>query len=307
MRWTAVVNPTAGRGRTRKLLPRLRGALEARGAEVYVSTDALDGQRAARAACAAGHGVVACGGDGTVGELAEVAAEAKAPLAIVPSCAGNDFARDLGIDTHHPLDAVELLDTGRSGIVDLGAVRLDDGSTHTFTSVAYSGFDAETNRWANGVKWATGTSLYVAATLRTLARYRPQPMRVRVDDQAWDGDAWLVAVGNSRFYGGGMMIAPGAEVDDGLLDVCVLGASSVLDFLRCFGRVFSGRHVELETVATFRGAHVEIDSDGASMRLEVWASGERVGPLPAAIDVQPAALSVIVPADAPVRAAPTGP
>ena len=307
MRWTAVVNPTAGRGRTRSLLPDLRTALEARGADVYVSTDARDGQRAAREAFAAGRGVIACGGDGTVGELAEVAAVAEAPLAIVPSGAGNDFARHLGIDIRHPLDAVKLLDTGQPGIVDLGAIHLDDGSTHMFTSVAYSGFDAETNRWANGVRWATGTSLYVAATLRTLARYRPQPMRVRVDDQTWKGDAWLVAVGNSRFYGGGMMITPGAEVDDGLLDVCVLGATSVLEFLGCFARVFAGRHVAQPSVVTFRGAHIEIDSDGATLPMEIWASGERVGPLPARIDVQPAALSVVVPTDAPVRGAPTGP
>lgn len=269
--------------------------------------DARDGQRAAREAFAVGRGVVACGGDGTVGELAEVAADAEAPLAIVPSGSGNDFARHLGIDVRHPLNAVELLETGRRGAVDLGCVHLEDGSAHMFTSVAYSGFDAETNRWANGVRWATGTSLYVAATLRTLARYRPQPMRVRVDDQTWEGDAWLVAVGNSRFYGGGMMITPGAEVDDGLLDVCVIGARSVLEFLRCFGRVFQGRHVAQRDVATFRGAHVEIDSDRARLPMEVWAAGERVGPMPAQVDVQPGALSVVVPVDAPVRAAPTGP
>ena len=272
-----------------------------------MSTDARDGQRAAREAFAAGRGVVACGGDGTVGELAEVAAEAEAPLAIVPSGAGNDFARHLGIDIRHPLDAVELLDIGRRGAVDLGCVSLDDGSAHRFTSVAYSGFDAETNRWANGVRWATGTPLYVIATLRTLASYRPQPLRVRVDDQSWEGDAWLVAVGNSRYYGGGMMITPGAEVDDGLLDVCVLGATSVIEFLRCFGRVFTGRHVARRSVATFRGAHIDIDSGGAPLPMEIWASGERIGPLPARIDVQPAALSVVVPPDAPVRAASTGP
>jgi diacylglycerol kinase (ATP) len=289
------------------LLPRLRVALEARGADVYVSSDADDGRRAARDAYAGGRGVVACGGDGTVCGLAGVAAEAGGPLAILPTGAGNDFARHLGLDPRRPIDAADLLETGRQALVDLGRIRLTDGATSFFTTVANTGFDAEANRWANGVRWATGTTLYVLAVLRTLARYRPQPVRVRVDEQCWEGDAWLVAVGNSRYYAGGMMITPGAEVDDGLLDVCVLGPASVGEFLWRFPSVFKGRHVEAETAATFRGAKVELDTNGARIPLEVWASGERIGPLPASIDVTPAALSVTVPEESPVLRRPPAP
>ncbi|MBA2327292.1 MAG: diacylglycerol kinase family lipid kinase, partial [Actinobacteria bacterium] len=120
MRWTAVVNPSAGRGRTRKLLPRLTDAFERVDVDVSVSTDFDDARATARRAFDAGHGVVACGGDGTVSELAGLAAETGGVLAMVPTGAGNDFARHLGLDLRRPLEAVRLLETGRLGSVDLG-------------------------------------------------------------------------------------------------------------------------------------------------------------------------------------------
>src|SRR5206468_2535121 len=82
--------------------------------------------------------------------------------------------------------------------------------------------------------WTSGTPLYVMATLRTLATYSPGRFRITVDDTSIDTEAWLVAVGNTRTYAGGMMIMPAANVYDGLLDVCVVGPVSRLDFLRTF-------------------------------------------------------------------------
>ena len=126
MRWTAVVNPTAGRGRTRKLLPRLVDALAGTDldVDVRVSEDLDDAIRIARRAFDDGRGVVACGGDGTVNALAGVAADHGGVLGIVPTGAGNDFARHLGLDRRHWLDAVALLETGQIGAVDLGRAEL---------------------------------------------------------------------------------------------------------------------------------------------------------------------------------------
>lgn len=299
VQWTAVVNPSAGRGRTRKLLGRLSDAFAALDVDVHVSSDAADGCRAARDAFKQGRGVVACGGDGTVSELAAEAAASHQPFALVPTGAGNDFARHLGIDPKRPLDAIELLRTGRLGLADLGRARAGDGTERVFTTVANAGFDAEANRWANNVSWVTGTPLYVLAVLRTLAVYKPTPLEVRVGEEVWRGDARLVAVGNARGYGGGMKIAPAAAIDDGMLDVCIVGAVPRIRFLATFPRVFSGRHVTMRDVTTMRGARVEIrsaaaDADDASPT-ELWASGERVGPLPGRVEVWPAALRVMVP------------
>jgi diacylglycerol kinase (ATP) len=297
-RWTAIVNPTAGRGRTRRLLPGLRDALRARDVPVHVPTSAEDGWTLARAAIEAGSGVIACGGDGTVAGLAGVAAETGGQLAVVPSGAGNDFARHIRLDDHEPLAALELLTTGRMASVDLIRAKSADGTKAWCTTVANTGFDAEANRWANGVNALTGTPLYVAAVLRTTITYRPQPVVVRVDDDEWRGRAWLVAVGNTRCYAGGMAIAPGAEIDDGLIDVCIIGDVPLAKFLVRFPQVFRGTHVHIDGVVTFRGRRVELAPDGDGIPLELWASGERVGALPGSVEVAPGALRVLVPRDA---------
>jgi diacylglycerol kinase (ATP) len=301
VRWTAVVNPTAGRGRTKKLLPRLRSALEAVGVSVHVAGDLDDSLDTARRAVDRGEGVVACGGDGTVSELAAIVADGCGVLGIVPTGAGNDFARHLGIDPRQPLAAVDALTAGRVGAVDLGLAQSADGIAAVFTTVANTGFDADANRWANDVRWATGVPLYVAAMLRTLAAYRPQPLRVSVDGVTWEGDAWLAAVANTRYYAGGMMIAPGAEVDDGALDVCIVRGTSTAELLMRFPRVYRGTHVGLKSVVTMRGSLVELESVGGDRPMEVWASGERIGPLPASIELQPGALQVALPSGAPVH------
>src|SRR5437867_5324095 len=111
-KWTAVVNPTAGRGRTRKLLPRINEECQRLGIQVEVPLDVEGTERAARAAFDRGHGVLACGGDGTVSLLASLASHAGAALGIVPTGAGNDFARHLGIDHRRPLDALQLPGVG---------------------------------------------------------------------------------------------------------------------------------------------------------------------------------------------------
>jgi diacylglycerol kinase (ATP) len=308
MRWRAVVNPSAGRGRTRKLLPRLTDAFAATGldVDVCVSVDLDDAVRLAREAFDDGRGVAACGGDGTVNALAGVAADHCGVLAIVPTGAGNDFARHLGLDRRRWLDTIPLLTTGQLGTVDLGRAQLTGedehggGTVRWFTSVANAGFDSEANRWANGVQWASGTTLYVLAVLRTLGTYRPHRFRLTVDGDVHDIEAWLVAIGNARGYAGGMLITPGAELDDGQLDVCVVGPVSRAGFLRSFPRVFRGTHVSHPMVEMYRGKLVELASLDKSVPIELYGAGERIGPLPARMEAVAGALQVVVPGVAPV-------
>ena len=299
MRWTAVVNPSAGRGRTQKLLPRLTEALASSGLdiEVVVSSDFADAREQAQKALIAERGVIACGGDGTVSELAGLAAEAGGVLAIVPTGAGNDFARHLGLDHRKPLDAIRVIENGRLATVDLGRAELPDDGTNDrwFASVANTGFDSEANRWANGIQWASGTTLYVLAVLRTLATYRPHRFRLTIDGDAREIEAWLLAVGNGRCYAGGMMITPNAQLDDGELDVCIIGPVSRPAFLANFPKVFRGTHVAHPAVTMLRGRAVQIESLDPRVPIELYGSGERVGPLPARLVAVPAALRVMVP------------
>ncbi len=240
-----------------------------------------------------GDGVVACGGDGLVCQLAGLAAERDGLLAIVPAGSGNDFARHLEIPRDDPTAAAALLRSGRVRRVDLCRAETDDGTRAWSTTVANAGFDAEANRLANTIDWAGGTPLYVYATLRTLVSYRPRRVRVTVDDDVLETDAWLVAVGNTRSYAGGMMITPDAALDDGLLDVCVVGRVSRADFLRTFPKVFDGTHTRNPLVTMRRGKRVTIEMPETLDPAELWASGERVGPLPARLVAVPRALRVL--------------
>jgi diacylglycerol kinase (ATP) len=288
--WTVIVNPAAGRGRTQKLLPELERTASAAGLEFHVSPEPGAPTKLARAAVDDGHDLVACGGDGLVTEVAGVAADTGRRLAVVPTGAGNDFARVLGYDPKNPLRAFAALEDGRDRVVDLGRV-----NGRWYTCVTASGFDAEANRWANTVRRLSGTTLYVAAVLRTLAVYKPHRFRVTVDGETTETRAWLVAVGNGPAYAGGMHVTPNARLDDGLLDVTIIGAMSRAEFLWHFPKVFKGTHIAVPSITTLRGARVQLESLDASIPMEVYADGERVGPLPGRMEAVRDALTARVP------------
>ncbi|MFI5046237.1 MAG: diacylglycerol/lipid kinase family protein [Acidimicrobiia bacterium] len=310
-RWTAVLNPAAGRGRGPARLARVRDALAVSGLDVttHVSSSMEDLAAMARAAFDRGHGVIACGGDGTAGVVAGLAADHDGVLALVPTGSGNDLARHLALPHHDIAAAVDIVVRGDVAHVDLGEAETADGSTTWFTTVAGTGFDAEANRWANTQDRLTGTPLYVLAVLRTLRTYVPQPVRLTVDGEVLETEAWLVAVANTRTYAGGMLIAPAASMHDGLLDVCVVGPVSRAGFLRAFPGVFRGTHLRHPLITMQRGRDVTIelgnvpgragDRSVAAHLPELWASGERVGALPARLTARPGALRVVVAAARP--------
>src|SRR5262249_32577744 len=150
--------------------------------------------------------------------------------------------------------AIDVLRTGQVLAVDLGRAHTADATTTWFTTVANTGFDAAANEWANHVTRVSGTPLYVLAVLRTLTSYSPTRVRVTVDDTTTvETESWLVAVANTRTYASGMMIAPGARIDDGRVDVCIVGPVARVDFLRTFPSVFSGTHVSHPNVTMLQG------------------------------------------------------
>jgi diacylglycerol kinase (ATP) len=297
-----VHNPTAGGGRARGLLPAVAGRLRAAGVEVHEhATRSLEDARLA--ACEAARtvdAVVAMGGDGTVGAcaggLADAGPAAGAALGVVPAGGGNDAARSLGLPPRDPLAAAALLPRLRRRPADLARV-----GERRYLVVAGAGFDAEVNRVANQrLAWARGWARYAGALLVQLAVGRPAGFTLTLDGQARELRAWFVAVANCQSYGGGMRVAPGARLDDGHLDVVVVGDVGKGEFLRTFPKVFSGRHVEHPAVSVHRARRVELAAD---RDLHVYADGEPAGVLPAAFEVHPAAVTVLAADRAPGFAA----
>jgi len=304
VRALVVCNPAARGGRGARALPGVLGRLRGLGIEAEVHrTGSLDDARAAACGAAGSVDVVAAmGGDGVVGAcaagLAELGPGARAALAVVPAGGGNDAARTFGIPPD-PVAAAALL----PGLVRRHADLARVGDRH-YLNVAGAGFDSEVNRLANErLARAPSRLRYVGALLAELAVHQPATFTLDLDGERREGRAWFVVVANGPSYGGGMRIAPGARVDDGLLDVVVVDAIGRPGFLATFPKVFSGRHVEHPAVSVRQGRRVELAADRP---LPVYADGERHGLLPAVFETCPAAIAVLAAASAPGFGRPAG-
>ncbi len=288
-----VANPAAGRGKAARILPKLRAAMAALGIEhrLEVSGAPDEPERLAREAAEDGTRlVVAMGGDGLVGMIANAVVGTGAALGVIPAGAGNDFARSLGLDHRRPLAAIAAFADPGFSRVDVARVETGDDARY-FVNIAGAGFDSEVNEAANRMQTRlTGTARYLAAIAKTLRVFEPAEFVISVDGKERKLEAMMVAVGNGRSYGGGMRVCPGASLSDGALEVCVVGKMSRAEFLWAFPKVFRGTHVRHPKVTMLRGSRIEIRADKAAL---VYADGERVGPVPATFDVLPGALEVV--------------
>jgi diacylglycerol kinase (ATP) len=291
-----IANPASGRGKAERLIPAVREAVRslAPGSEVRISDGPDHAPELARRAAGDGADVVAAmGGDGMVGMVAGALIGTSAALGVIPTGTGNDFARLLGIDRRKP--AASAAGLGDPSYVEIDAVHLSlgDGSERHFVNVAGAGFDSEVTETANRMRTRVqGTAKYVAAVFKTLLKFRPAQFEVSVDGDRRSLSGMLIAVGNGRSYGGGMHVCPSAMLNDGVLEVCVVGGMSRGAFVRAFPRVFRGTHVTHPKVTMLRGSKVEVSAD---RRFDVYADGEPAGPLPAVFTVVTAALRVAVP------------
>jgi diacylglycerol kinase (ATP) len=292
-RVVVVANPTAGRGKAGRLIGRVDRILKESGVPhaIRVSESAEHLTRLAREAAEEGAGIVAAlGGDGTISNAANGLLGTGAALATLPSGTADDFAKSVGMGRLESA-ARQLVDPR---IEPVDVVRITNGSdTRHYVNLAGAGFDSDVNETANAMRVDLGaTGTYVAAVIKTLPKFQPATFRIELDDEpALELAAMLVVVGNSISYGGGMRVTPQASVVDGVLDVCIVEAMSRMAFLRAFPKVFRGTHVSHPKVRMANARKVRIEAD---RRVQVYADGERVGPLPAVFEIQAGALPVVI-------------
>lgn len=287
--YTLLVNPSAGGGRTGKLLDMALAALADGGVEPRpVMTENIEhGRREARDAAERGDRVLVMSGDGLIGQVGGELANTGTVMGIVPGGRGNDLARVLGI----PADVEEA-----AGIIAAGETReIDVGEANgrRFLCIASCGFDSEANRIANESR-ISGPLVYACAALRALAAWKPARFTLSADGEDVEVVGYTIAAANSKAYGGGMFIAPDARLDDGLLDVIAIADVSKWKFLRGLPAVFRGEHVGNDEVSVRRCRELQIAADRP---FSVYADGDPITELPATIRVLPAALNVIVPPD----------
>ncbi len=283
-----LVNPASAHGRTLKLLPALEQGLDARRVSFRVErTRGLeDGVERALQAAEAGEIPVVVSGDGLIGAVGGALAGSETPLGIVPGGRGNDLARVLGVPTD-PDAAAATLARRELRSIDVGEV-----NGKRFLGIVSVGFDSVANERANQTRWLRGNLVYAYSGIRTLLGWKPARFTIAVGERRERFTGYSVSVANSRAFGGGMFIAPDAELDDGEFDVVTVGEVGKLRFLSNLPKVFKGTHVEEDEVRVFRAPRLELS---ASRPFPVYADGEHLTDLPATLRVLPRALSVIVP------------
>jgi YegS/Rv2252/BmrU family lipid kinase len=285
---TLLVNPSSAGGRALKMLPRIEAALDARRAVFRVArTRSLEhGAELALRAVEAAEVPVVVSGDGLLGAVGGAMAGSDTPLGLIPAGRGNDLARGLGIPAE-PEAAVEVILGGESRRIDVG-----EANGKRFLGIVSVGFDSECNRIANETRFVRGKLVYAYSIPRTLLSWKPARFTLAVGQERRRVGGYFVAVANNSVYGGGMYIAPDAELDDGEFDVVTIGEGGKLRFLFGLGDVLKGAHLEKEEVSVFRTPRLELD---ASRPFPVFADGDHLTDLPVSLRVLPRCLSILVP------------
>jgi diacylglycerol kinase (ATP) len=249
--------------------------------------------------------ILVFGGDGTIHRHLPQLVKLRLPVLIVPCGSGNDFARALALlNVQDSLAAWRKFSTGGKNVrkVDLGLITSSTAppnSTH-FCCVGGVGLDGEIARRANRLpRWLRAHGGYALSLPAALLKFTPQPMKVLIGDvkqpgvyiEHSDQPTVVAAFANTPVYGGGMKIAPRALLDDGLLDICVVGDVAKLRLLRLFPFVYFGRHLHVPEVGYFQTDRLRIETESP---LEVYADGEYVCHTPIEVSIAPGALTVVV-------------
>jgi YegS/Rv2252/BmrU family lipid kinase len=283
-----LVNPSSGGGRALDRLPEVERELDQRRIvfRVEQTRDLPHAIREAMRAVEAGEVPVVMSGDGLVGVIGGELAGSETPLGIIPGGRGNDLARVLGIPTDIA-GAVEILARGDTRQIDVG-----EANGVRFLGIASCGFDSEANRIANGTRLIRGNLVYAYAALRALIAWKPARFTVGLGERRMRFTGYTLAAANNKAYGGGMFLAPDADLADGELDIVMVGKVGKLRFLANLPKVFKGTHIESDEVQVLRASRVDFS---ASAPFAVYADGEHITDLPATVRVLPGALSVVAP------------
>lgn len=297
-----VVNPTSGQGEGARSGREVAQLLTKLGYELLdlSGTDMRSATANARQAVINGvRALIVVGGDGMVHLGVNAVAGTGVPLGVVGVGSGDDFARSAGLPVHRPAAAVDVIDRAlrNNSFRTVDAVRASNPDTidgRWFGGVLSAGLDAAVNATANRISFPKGRLKYVRAILGELGTFLPYGYRITTDRGVWESEGTLVAVANTPMIGGGIKIAPNAEMNDGLLDVVLAGPLGRMQAARLFPGAYRGTHLKHPAVEVHRSRKVLLEASGKGQRPPyVFADGEEIGPLPLLLEVHAGALLLL--------------
>lgn len=286
-----ILNPASGAGKTRKLIPIVSAVLDGLGRpyQIHLTTRANEAPDVARNFARSGAKVViAVGGDGTINEVANglLTSGTDVPLGLVPSGHGSDFVRTTATPRLAG-DAIALACGDTTRRIDVGLAEFDDGPSRFFLNVAGLGFDAAVAQRVQSTRLPGSTLPYLVALGSTLFRYKNISVDVDCDGERNSQAAVFVTVANAKFFGGGLQITPMAEIDDGLLDLAVIGDFGKIELIKEVPGVYKGKHTGHPKFLHRRAASVRIESPQPA---RVQLDGELAGGAPVTFRVVPGGL-----------------
>lgn len=259
MKTLFVINPIAGKGKAKEIVPMIEGICNSCGIEysmVYTSKP-KDGILLAREGVKAGYQrIVSVGGDGTLNEVVNGIAESDVVLGVIPAGTGNDFIRSI----YKKRDLSTIINDVLKG--DVRSIDLAKCNDMYFINIGSGGFDAEVALASERTrKIFTGSMAYIAALIKTIFVYKSKKMKVIIDGLEFEKNTLLVAIANGRYYGGGILPAPRANLSDGIFDVCFVENMSKLKMLVLFPKYIKGQHEGIKGVSFYQGKSIKITSD----------------------------------------------
>lgn len=239
--------------------------------------------------------IIVAGGDGSIHYAVQILANSEIPLGIIPCGRGNDLVRSLGIP-RLPEEAADAIAKRQVKRIDLGYISAANSpEPRYYCGIVTCGFDSEVAAFAYRHRYIPGGWLgYFGGALFLLAKFQFPEIRVTSEGVDFQGKVLLVATANCPSYGGGMWIAPTAQLDDGLLHVCIVRKTSKIRILFLLPTVFTGKHVLEPEVSLHAIKRIRLES---VHQLPLYADGEPVGTTPAEIKVVHNALAVFVPSE----------
>jgi len=281
--WAIAINPNSGQGRSIAIGEEVIKYFAGKNLEYRIfsalSADALQQDLENFLNQQSVDGVISVGGDGLAHLILQVAVPRHIPFAIIPAGTGNDIVRTLGWSLDNIQNQLDRVTSTKAEPIDLGNV-----DSEWFAAILSTGFDSIVNERANRLKWPKGPQRYNVAIARELPRFTPIEYEITTDTRTFTTKAMLIAIGNGRSYGGGMLVCPQAHMNDGLFDVMILEPVSKLEFLKVFPKVYSGSHLSHPKVFTFRTKRISIQADAVA-----YADGERIGAAPISAECVPSA------------------
>lgn len=289
-----ILNPGAGGGKTLKALPRIHGVLKRldKPYAIYVTKGRVDAIEAARTFAESGaKRILTVGGDGTVNEVANGIYQSgrDVALGIVPVGHGSDFARTLHLSKSVEQAVLVACERDPSR-VDLGLVHYGDGAERVFINIAGMGFDALVAARAQKSRLPGANLPYLGSALRTLIGFKNLQVEIDADGTRIETPGVFVQIANAQYMGGGYHMAPMAKLDDGLLDICIVGDFTKLELLRAIPGVYKGSHVTHPKFTHLAVKQISIRTPEPAM---VQLDGELVGETPVQFTVLPSAISLV--------------